>query len=170
MGSKDLYCCPLCYTAAYNCIGGNSVCTPHGRRTNNKSKSSNIADRYKLDIYKVDPISILTEKTLDVASTFCFNSAAKVKKHLINDHQIDKKSVKNVSGNELYKRFQVRRRQYEAHAKIIITCSFQFELPLLNQLSPLAGTHPRWTLAEVYQKYGRNNCRSRTFATILVTG
>jgi len=102
MGSRDLYCCPLCYTVAYNRIGYSS--RRSGKTASMGSGRSKIAERYRLE-FDLDPLSILMEPTLPVASTFCFKTAAKVKGHLRTDHGVD---TKPVSGNDLYNRFQVR--------------------------------------------------------------
>jgi len=94
MGSRDLYACPLCYTAVYNKIDGIA----------SRSRTADVTKRYNLE-FDLDPMSILTGESLPAASTFCFNSQAKLKHHLRDGHDID---TKVVTGNELYKRFQVR--------------------------------------------------------------
>lgn len=123
MGSKDLYCCPLCYTVSYNSIGQQT--TEKKTKKNGKKSRPSVEERYKHE-FDLDPISILTEETLDVASAFCFNSAAKVKNHLREDHGIDKKNISSVSGNELFKRFQVSQSAAAAAALCESSSSFDF--------------------------------------------
>jgi hypothetical protein len=100
MGSRDLYCCPLCYTVAFNRD------TPLGTSEKKSKKKIPIEERYSTE-FDDDPISILgslDKQELVVASTLCFRTAAKTKQHLREDHGVD---TRVVQGNSLYERFQV---------------------------------------------------------------
>jgi hypothetical protein len=102
MGSRDLYVCPLCYSAAYRKM--NDGANAPSRRI---SRIRDIPKLYTQD-FKYDPMTILgflDDNEFVVAATFCFPSASKTKKHLLVDHGVNPRMVR---GNDLYERFAVR--------------------------------------------------------------
>jgi hypothetical protein len=103
MGSKDIYCCPVCYAESYRRLsfGGEKGFDPD-------DDSKRAVGDTNTDFLDHDPISVLgslDNEMYKLASSFCFRKLADVKKHLREDHNLD---TKNVSGNDLYKRFQIR--------------------------------------------------------------
>lgn len=109
MGSQDLYVCPLCYNAACSKQLRQTRLTSPKRR---KGEKKDAAQRYDLDHQnEYDPMAVLgnlDKYHFELASVFCFKTAAQVKQHLREDHKVDTRSVK---GNDLYTRYQVRSSQ-----------------------------------------------------------
>jgi len=103
MGSKDIYCCPVCYAEAFRRLSfGNT----RGFDPNDDSEGA-LGDT-NTEFRDYDPISVLGSLDNDaykLASTFCFRKLAEVKRHLRDDHDLD---TKEVDGNDFYKRFQIR--------------------------------------------------------------
>jgi len=98
MGSRDLYCCPLCYIVAHN------KAAPSKRKLKAKEKP---ADRYVTQKFALDPMEVLgslDRHQFKIASMFCFRKAAQVKEHLRDEHGVKTNIIK---GNDLYARFQV---------------------------------------------------------------
>lgn len=98
MGSRDLYCCPLCYIVAHN------KAAPSKRKLKTRG---NPADRYVTQKFALDPMEVLgslDSRQFKIASMFCFRKAAQVKAHLRDDHSVKTNIIK---GNDLYARFQV---------------------------------------------------------------
>jgi hypothetical protein len=101
MGSKDIYCCPLCYAEA------------HRRFQNTKQEVDSDSEQDLSDdeheFPQNDPIQVLGSLDNDsfkLASTFCFRKLVQVKKHLQKDHAID---TSVLDGNDLFQRFMVSR-------------------------------------------------------------
>ena len=110
MGSTDVYCCPLCYNEADRRLGTmqdeemweDDESDDGGE---NHGKEGENADRFS---FLDDPVTILgclDDHKFEVAATFCFRLLSGVKKHLKVVHGVN---IKEVEGNDLFKRFQVR--------------------------------------------------------------
>jgi len=117
MGSKVLYCCPICYKKAYQSqgnLGGNV--DRDDSSVDSESSSDDDGDRKMAAdpfLFQDDPICILTNIGLETAATFCFetlggdNIDIGVKDHLKTVHDVDPSTLVD---NELFHRFQIRGR------------------------------------------------------------
>jgi hypothetical protein len=102
MGSQDVYCCPLCYNEAYRRLGEDEEMIEDD---SDEDESGTRDDKFS---FLDDPMTILgslDHQEFAVASTFCFRLLTGVKNHLRAVHNVD---TKKISGNDLFKRFQVR--------------------------------------------------------------
>ena len=103
MGSKDIYCCPVCYAEAFRRLtfGKEKDFDP------DDDSESALGDE-NTEFRTSDPISVLgclDNEKYKLASTFCFRKLIDVKLHLRDDHGLD---TKQIDGSDLYKRFQIR--------------------------------------------------------------
>ena len=106
MGSRDLYCCPICYVVASKRLHSKGRQTKINEK-NSKKKNDGDLDAYTVEIEE-DPISVLgapDDHHYDVAGGFCFRTVAKVKQHLREEHGV---STKEIEGIDLYAAFKVR--------------------------------------------------------------
>ena len=103
MGSKDIYCCPVCYAEAFRRL---TFGKEKGFDPDDDSESA-LGDE-NTEFRTRDPISVLgclDNENYKLASTFCFRKLSDVKMHLREDHGLD---TKQIDGSDLYKRFQIR--------------------------------------------------------------
>lgn len=109
MGSRDLYVCPLCYVYArrkHNMSNGDELDV----NAESEETDETLHELY-MEADHSDPMGVLEHldrsysDSFLTASSFCFPTAAAVKRHLREVHGA---STKNIEGNDLYKRFQVR--------------------------------------------------------------
>jgi len=104
MGSQDIYCCPLCFNEADRRMGNDDE-EFEADDLSDDGKGDEQKDRFR---YSDDPLTILgrlDDEQFQIASTFCFRRLADVKTHLKVVHGCD---TKEIAGNDLYKRFQIR--------------------------------------------------------------
>jgi len=95
----DIYCCPLCYNEAHRrvCLDG---------KPENDENDADLP--YDNETFNMDPMTILSKLDggkLCSASTFCFQKAHLVKRHLRDVHGVD---TSTLDGNELFHRFKIR--------------------------------------------------------------
>jgi len=116
MGSKDLYCCPLCYAEAYRRqgnLGGNMDRDDSSVESESSSDGSNRKVAADPFLFSDDPMTILTNIGLERAATFCFETLGGVDKYVdmgVKDHMeiihgIDSSALVD---NELFQRFKIR--------------------------------------------------------------
>jgi len=116
MGSKDLYCCPLCYIEAsrrQGNLGGNMDTDDSSVESSSSSDDGDRKIAADPCLLSDDPMTILTNVGLDVASTFCFETLGGVDKYVdigVKDHM---KTVHDIDpsalvSNELFQRFKIR--------------------------------------------------------------
>ena len=117
MGSKVLYCCPICYKKAYQSqgnLGGNV--DKDDSSVDSESSSDDVGDRKMAAdpfLFSDDPMTILVNIGLETAATFCFETLGGVDKYVdmgVKDHMeiihgIDSSALVD---NELFQRFKVR--------------------------------------------------------------
>ena len=107
MGSQDIYCCPLCYNESDRRLGNaqdEEMLEDDGSDEDDDEQGAS-GDRFH---YMDDPMTILgnlDDHEFQVASTFCFRYLKDVKEHLKVVHGCN---IKEIAGNDLYKRFQIR--------------------------------------------------------------
>ena len=108
MGSGDLYCCPLCYVEAHRRLGTGADPDDDSDASTNGARASSGQENIELEDFRFDPMTVLgglDGEDFVIASNFCFRKVSQVKKHIRDDHQC---ATKNVEGNDLYQRFQIR--------------------------------------------------------------
>lgn len=108
MGSGDLYCCPLCYVEAHRRLGTGTDPDDDSEASTNGARASSGQENIELEDFRFDPMTVLgglDGEDFVIASNFCFRKVSQVKKHIRDDHQC---ATKNVEGNDLYQRFQIR--------------------------------------------------------------
>ena len=106
MGSQDVYCCPVCYIEADRRLGnmGDEEIAEDDPSDDVDNANTEHVDRFS---FLDDPLTILghlDHQTFEIASTFCFRLLSGVKNHLKAVHGVN---LKEVEGNDLFKRFQV---------------------------------------------------------------
>jgi hypothetical protein len=108
MGSADVYCCPLCFNEADRRLGivDDELLEDDDTHNNDDDDDDNVTkDRFS---FMDDPLTILGSLDSDEfisASSFCFRYLTGVKAHMNTMHGVD---VKDIVGNDLFKRFQIR--------------------------------------------------------------
>ena len=108
MGSGDLYCCPLCYVEAHRRLGSGTDPDDDSDASTNGARASSGQEDIELEDFRFDPMTVLgglDGEDFVIASNFCFRKVSQVKKHIRDDHHC---ATKNVEGNDLYQRFQIR--------------------------------------------------------------
>ena len=108
MGSGDLYCCPLCYVEAHRRLGTGTDPDDDSDASTNGARASSGQENIELEDFRFDPMTVLgglDGEGFVIASNFCFRKVSQVKKHIRDDHHC---ATKNVEGNDLYQRFQIR--------------------------------------------------------------
>ena len=108
MGSGDLYCCPVCYVEAHKRLIGSTEPDDDSDAETDGAKASSRQMTMELDDFQYDPMTVLgglDGEDFGIASNFCFRKVSQVKKHLRDDHHC---ATKDVEGNDLYQRFQIR--------------------------------------------------------------
>lgn len=108
MGSGDLYCCPLCYVEAHRRLGTGADPDDDSDASTNGARASSGQENIELEDFRFDPMTVLgglDGEDFVIASNFCFRKVSQVKKHIRDDHHC---ATKNVEGNDLYQRFQIR--------------------------------------------------------------
>ena len=108
MGSGDLYCCPLCYVEAHRRLGTGTDPDDDSEASTNGARASSGQENIELEDFRFDPMTVLgglDGEDFVIASNFCFRKVSQAKKHIRDDHQC---ATKNVEGNDLYQRFQIR--------------------------------------------------------------
>ena len=108
MGSGDLYCCPLCYVEAHRRLGTGTDPDDDSDASTNGARASSGQENIELEDFRFDPMTVLgglDGEDFVIASNFCFRKVSQVKKHIRDDHHC---ATKNVEGNDLYQRFQIR--------------------------------------------------------------
>jgi hypothetical protein len=109
MGSRDVYCCCLCYSEMHRRIVQLDVKRQPGSIEESGSQSSDDEEFLKLAAdSKYDPMTVLGWLDNDkyaAASCFCFGKVASLKRHLREDHEVQ---TKGITGNDLYQRYRVR--------------------------------------------------------------
>ncbi|KAL7435462.1 hypothetical protein ACHAXH_006535 [Discostella pseudostelligera] len=112
MGSNDVYCCPLCYKEADRRLGNmgdEEMCEDDADDDDeDETEEGHQHSGEECFSFMDDPMRILgslDQDQYEVASTFCFRTLVDVKTHLKVVHQAN---IKEVSGNDLYHRFQIR--------------------------------------------------------------
>ena len=102
MGSRDIYCCPICYTEAHRRLETSEFEDAHDH-------DSSVDETEQVHLKFVeDPMTIVgcvDGDEFKLASAFCFGKLVQVKEHLRKDHMVDPSVI---DGNDLYKRFQIR--------------------------------------------------------------
>ncbi|KAL7469988.1 hypothetical protein ACHAXS_010227, partial [Conticribra weissflogii] len=103
MGNTDLYCCPLCYIEADRRLGNHGDEEMEADDDSDEEGDDTAVDRFS---FIDDPLTILEslDSTFKTASSFCFRLLSGVKSHLKNVHGVQ---ISEISGNDLFKRFQV---------------------------------------------------------------
>ncbi|KAI2494340.1 hypothetical protein MHU86_20195 [Fragilaria crotonensis] len=102
MGSRDVYCCPICYIEAHRRLENNEI-----EDARDDDSSEDETENLNLE-FVADPMTILgcvDNDEFKLASAFCFGKLVQVKEHLRKDHTVD---TSILDGNDLYKRFQIR--------------------------------------------------------------
>ena len=102
MGSRDIYCCPICYTEAHLRLESDEI---EGVQDDDSSEDE--TEHLNLD-FVADPMTVVgfvDNDEFKLASAFCFGKLVQLKRHLRQDHCVDPSAVQ---GNDLYKRFQIR--------------------------------------------------------------
>ena len=108
MGSADVYCCPLCFNEADRRLGivDDELLEDDDTHNNDDDDDNNVTkDRFS---FMDDPLTILGSLDSDEfisASSFCFRYLTGVKAHMNTMHGVN---VKDIVGNDLFKRFQIR--------------------------------------------------------------
>ena len=108
MGSADVYCCPLCFNEADRRLGivDDELLEDDDTHNNDDDDDDNLTkDRFS---FMDDPLTILGSLDSDEfisASSFCFRYLTGVKAHMNTIHGVN---VKDIVGNDLFKRFQIR--------------------------------------------------------------
>ena len=108
MGSGDLYCCPVCYVEAHKRLVGSTEPDDDSDAETDVARASSRQAAVELDDFQYDPMTVLgglDGEDFGIASNFCFRKVSQVKKHLRDDHHC---ATKDVEGNDLYQRFQIR--------------------------------------------------------------
>ena len=108
MGSGDLYCCPVCYVEAHKRLVGGADPDDDSDAETGRARASSRQVTMELDDFQYDPMTVLgglDGEDFGIASNFCFRKVSQVKKHLRDDHHC---ATKDVEGNDLYQRFQIR--------------------------------------------------------------
>jgi len=109
MGSRDVYCCCLCYSEMHRRIVHLDGKRRGGGDRDEGSQSSDDEEFLKLaPDSKYDPMTVLGWLDNDkyaAASCFCFSKVASLKRHLRDDHGVQ---TKGITGNDLYQRYRVR--------------------------------------------------------------
>lgn len=108
MGSGDLYCCPVCYVEAHKRLIGSIEPDDDSDAGTDGARASSRQMTMELDDFQYDPMTVLgglDGEDFGIASNFCFRKVSQVKKHLRDDHHC---ATKDVEGNDLYQRFQIR--------------------------------------------------------------
>jgi hypothetical protein len=120
MGSQDIYCCPLCYNEASRRQGNmDDDEIVEDDASDDEGNNDQKEDRFS---FLDDPMTILgclDGQEFAVASTFCFRLLTGVKNHLRSIHHVD---LTVIQGNDLFKRFQVRRRLIYELLHSIFSC------------------------------------------------
>jgi hypothetical protein len=102
MGSRDIYCCPICYTEAHRRLETSEFEDAHDH-------DSSVDETEQVHLKFVeDPMTIVgcvDGHEFKLASAFCFGKLVQVKEHLRKDHMVDPSVI---DGNDLYERFQIR--------------------------------------------------------------
>ena len=108
MGSADVYCCPLCFNEADRRLGivDDELLEDDDTHNDDDDDDDNVInDRFS---FMDDPLTILGSLDSDEfisASSFCFRYLTGVKAHMNTMHGVN---VKDIVGNDLFKRFQIR--------------------------------------------------------------
>ena len=118
MGSRDLYCCPICYTEADRKGGvfGDMAKDDDSIADSESDEEEELTEEDNSFSFQEDPMTILTNiryeqemrQSYETASTFCFeklNGVDGVKNHVKVVHGVDPSIMK---GNGLFQRFQIR--------------------------------------------------------------
>ena len=116
MGSKDLYCCPLCYAEAYRRqgnLGGNMDRDDSSVESESSSDGSDRKVAADPFLFSDDPMTILINIGLETAATFCFETLGGVDKYIdmgVKDHMeiIHRIDSSALVDNELFQRFKIR--------------------------------------------------------------
>ena len=108
MGSGDLYCCPVCYVEAHKRLVDGTEPDDDSEKETDGARVSSRQVTMELDDFQYDPMTVLgglDGEDFGIASNFCFRKVSQVKKHLRDEHHC---ATKDVEGNDLYQRFQIR--------------------------------------------------------------
>ena len=102
MGSRDVYCCPICYIEAHRRLENNEI-----EDSRDDDSSDDETENLNLE-FVADPMTVVgcvDGDEFKLASAFCFGKIVQVKEHLRTDHAV---LTSTLDGNDLFKRFQIR--------------------------------------------------------------
>mmetsp|Transcript_9073 Transcript_9073/g.13405 ORF Transcript_9073/g.13405 Transcript_9073/m.13405 type:complete len:522 (+) Transcript_9073:2-1567(+) len=122
LGSRDVYCCPICYVQAVkkgyfvqhddNHSSESSQSSSSQEDENGEEEQEEASpgwlDHVVSEIDRSDPmetLNCLDRGALQIASTICFRKLVDVKNHLKTVHMVD---LSNLDGNHLFDRFRIR--------------------------------------------------------------